>query len=373
MKSLPFSLLFCLLALATPEFAPASENVHTRIQDFNASRLFSSNSIPIFRGELDSRKPNQCDCLSVSSNAVGSLAVFTNNGSVELQADSVQVLSHPNFGFLDDNLKYTSVSGHDDTFIISATTADGKSTVEVTIYLSPSVGTYAIAYAGATDNLDLSPTVEVTDVAGYVKGTLVSDGDGWKFPATVGGAGVLVLGSDPSESEGILVFQGDVSTEAKMQAVLDGVEQIEPIAFWYTAIWIPDNSTVGGGNVFFGDQFVSYRSFAGWRWKEILTGAVTGAAVGFLIGGPAGAIAGGVIGGAGSWGVDRVVDPNNDEDNYVNSVAVGVVGGIGGGYLGPWVAGGGGGSGGAATGGSASTRHYLRLLELMDDAGRIPR
>lgn len=307
----------------------------------------------------------------VTLSQIGSLAVFTDNGLLELEENSIQVTSPPTFGLLDSNLNYTSLLNDDDSFAFSATTADGKSQVEVTVYLSPSNATYSLAYVGATANLNLSSEIEVTDVAGYVKGSLVQAGEQWKFPATEVSNGVLLLGSDSFETEGIYVFQGDLSNETKVNFVLDGMEQLEPIANWHYAIWVPDNSVVGNENIFFGNERVSHCFVGGWRWKEILVGAVTGAAVGFLVGGPAGAVAGGVIGGAGAWGVDRIVDPNNDEDNYVNSAVVGVVGGIGGGYIGPWVAG--GGSGPAVGGGSQGTRHYIRLLELMDEAGRIPR
>jgi hypothetical protein len=286
----------------------------------------------------------------------GSLAVVTNNGTVELDVESIEVSSQPFNGVLDGNLNYFSESGDDDFFVLTAITADGKSEVEVTVFVSPSTATYSVAYVGSTTGYELSPTVELTDIAGYIKGSLTPTGSGWKFPATIVGTSVIVLGTGCVETEGVFVFQGDLSTEAKTQVILDALEDLEPLISWHTAIWVPDNTVLGGG-VSHGLEFVSFASSLGWRWREVLTGAVTGAAVGFIIGGPAGAIAGGVIGGGGAWVVDRVVDPNNEENNYVNSVGVGVVGGVGGGFLGPWVAGGGaavGGGGATAGGGGAA-------------------
>jgi hypothetical protein len=290
--------------------------------------------------------------MGVSLDPEGSLAVVTNNGTLELEVDSIQVILQPHNGTLDGSWNYTSNADEDDSYVFTATTADGKSVVEVTVFVSPSTASYSVAYVGSTANYELTPTVELTDIAGYIKGSLTPNGMSWKLPATTVSAGVILLGTDCIETEGVFVFQGDMSTEAKMLVILGAVGNLQPIVQWHTAIWVPDNTVLGGG-ILHAQEFISLASISGWRWREVLTGAVTGAAVGFLVGGPAGAIAGGLIGGGGAWVVDRVVDPNNDENNYVNSVAVGVVGGIGGGYLGPWIAGGttavGGGAGSIST------------------------
>ena len=309
-----------------------------------------------------------------SENAVGSLVVATKNGSLDLDCDSLEVITLPQYGVLDNQLTYTSSVLFDDSFVISAMSSDGKTDFEITIFVSPSTSRYSAVYVGSTHDFPVMTDVELTDIAGIIDGDLTSEAAGWKFPAIMRTSEILTLGSNSDLSESIWVFQGGLDQQ-KANTILERFESLHEFFRWRTSYLILDNSDLDDGFPFVGfadRQYCGTRSPSSlvqrWRWREVLTGATVGAVVGGAIGsvipvaGTAagaiigGAIAGAVLGGGGAYIVDIGEDPDNLEDNYLNSVVMGILGGVCGGPAGGAIGGGGiaGGGGGAAGGGMAS-------------------
>lgn len=352
------------------------------IENFRPSDILSKHPSIAHRTTLSDLRTQPV--FTRNEDAIGSLVVVTKNGTLELKEDSLAVLQQPTFGFLDEEFNYTSVAGHDDVFVLTATTADEKTDVEITISVSPSTGRYSAAYVGSTEDFSVLPDIDLTDLAGLIDGDLILGDSGWEMPIFSVDSNVVVFGSNSDLSEGIWVFQGVLNQE-KADEILQRFEVLDEFLRWRTAFLILDNSVLDGGEVSFPEfQLCSTAAPMGrWRWREVLTGATVGAVVCGIVGSvipvagtTTGAIIGGAIGGALFGGglayvADREDDPDNLEDNYGTAVVCGCVGGAAGGVVGGVI--GGGGlppvSGGSSGGGPLSP--YAKDWKNLNIGGRL--